>query len=206
MALKCLVKVNAINNLSDARYCAGMGVDLLGYRLDPGVEDAMDLNNFREINEWVAGIQTVGEYGNAEAATIMRTDALFHTDYIEYSRPELTHDLKSMNRPLILTLYLDDLNDSDLNSTLEYCSGTVDYYVLTSERPMTQEEITKAIIQIPPQYPIILGTGIDKNNIQSLLSTLPIRGVALSGSDEIRPGYKDYDRLADILEVLEEDQ
>jgi hypothetical protein len=32
---------------------------------------------------------------------------------------------------------------------------------------------------------------------------LPIAGVALSGSAEIRPGLKDYSPLAEVLELLE---
>ena len=32
--LKTLIKVSNINNLSDARYCAGMGVEMLGFSMD----------------------------------------------------------------------------------------------------------------------------------------------------------------------------
>ncbi len=34
MALKTIVKVGNITNLSDARYCAVMGVDMLGFCLN----------------------------------------------------------------------------------------------------------------------------------------------------------------------------
>ena len=34
MGLKTLVKVSEVNNLSDARYCAGMGVEMIGFSLD----------------------------------------------------------------------------------------------------------------------------------------------------------------------------
>jgi phosphoribosylanthranilate isomerase len=31
-----------------------------------------------------------------------------------------------------------------------------------------------------------------------------VRGIALKGSQEIRPGYKDFGVLADLLETLED--
>jgi len=43
------------------------------------------------------------------------------------------------------------------------------------------------------------------SNVESLFEELPLAGIALKGGDEIRAGYKDYDELADILELLEED-
>jgi len=35
------------------------------------------------------------------------------------------------------------------------------------------------------------------------LERLPIAGIALKGSEELRPGYTDYGELMDILESLE---
>ena len=35
MALSTIVKVGSIRNLSDARYCAGMMVDVLGFSINP---------------------------------------------------------------------------------------------------------------------------------------------------------------------------
>ena len=32
--LKTIVKVSEVNNLSDARYCAGMGVEYIGFSMD----------------------------------------------------------------------------------------------------------------------------------------------------------------------------
>ncbi len=34
MSLNTFVYIRDVDNLSDARYCAGMGVDMIGFRLD----------------------------------------------------------------------------------------------------------------------------------------------------------------------------
>ncbi|MFT7424854.1 MAG: phosphoribosylanthranilate isomerase, partial [Algoriphagus sp.] len=38
MALRTFVKINGITNLTDARYCSGMYVDLLGFTFEEGAD------------------------------------------------------------------------------------------------------------------------------------------------------------------------
>ena len=49
--LKTQVKVSSITNLSDARYCAGMGVDLLGFPIQE-----ISLEKFTEILKQILAI------------------------------------------------------------------------------------------------------------------------------------------------------
>src|SRR5690349_8085794 len=94
MALTRFVKVGNISNLSDARYCAGMGVDLLGFRTIEGQENFIAPKQFQEVRGWVTGPRVVGEiYGfkNLE---------------------QLTHVLESY-RPDLFELSLDELNKLD---------------------------------------------------------------------------------------------
>ena len=62
MALKTFVKISAINNLSDARYCAGMGVDMLGFALEPTNPDSISPEKYTEIIGWLSGVKFVGEF------------------------------------------------------------------------------------------------------------------------------------------------
>jgi phosphoribosylanthranilate isomerase len=51
----------------------------------------------------------------------------------------------------------------------------------------------------------MVGYGIDKDNVGSWIDNTHILGICLKGSIEVKPGFKDYDELADILEMLEVD-
>ena len=44
---------------------------------------------------------------------------------------------------------------------------------------------------------------IEQGDIE-YIKTLNLKGIALKGGDEQRPGWKDMDALIDILEALEE--
>ncbi|MFT6971874.1 MAG: phosphoribosylanthranilate isomerase, partial [Roseivirga sp.] len=61
MALKTFVKVSGINNLSDARYCAGMGVNQVGFEIEEGSPNYVDQQSFKEIKGWLSGVEFVGE-------------------------------------------------------------------------------------------------------------------------------------------------
>jgi phosphoribosylanthranilate isomerase len=63
MALRMRVKVGGITNLSEARYCAGMGCDYLGFRVGG---KGLSPNEFREIAGWVPGPQLVVEVDHLE--------------------------------------------------------------------------------------------------------------------------------------------
>ena len=72
MSLLLPVLVRGINNLSDARYCAGMGAQGLIFTLDPTLPGAVDAALVRELAGWVAGVELIGEFGALPAAEINR--------------------------------------------------------------------------------------------------------------------------------------
>ena len=53
-------------------------------------------------------------------------------------------------------------------------------------------------------FPLILACCITENNVHRIIDS-GVKGIGLKGGDEIRPGYKNFDELADILEAIEVD-
>ena len=82
MMLKTFVKVSGVNNLSDARYCAGMGVDVIGFNIDPELGEAIDPVKFGEISSWLAGADYAIE-GDMLTATVV---AQYDVAYVESSQ------------------------------------------------------------------------------------------------------------------------
>ena len=190
MALKTFVKINSVTNLSDARYCAGMGVDQLGFNIDPNNTHYITEETLSEITGWVAGIEVVAEVGTGDNSAY---------DIVEFNAFK-ANSISNVNRAIIqLTIKDAELAMNDLKSM-----NNLEYVLLQEEGEL---DISKKerINNLASHLPIVLGFGIDKDNINALLDELNIKGIALSGSDEIRPGFKDYDMLADILEEIEVD-
>ncbi len=62
--------IRGINNLSDARYCAGMGADKLTFVLDPSLPDNLDTRTVKELAGWIAGVELLGEFDRLSAHEI----------------------------------------------------------------------------------------------------------------------------------------
>src|SRR6187402_1005196 len=104
MALKTFVKVGSITNLSDARYCAGMGADLLGFRVVEGHESYISPKQFQEIRGWVTGPKVVAEiYGITDAQTLTTILENYRPDFLELGVNEFNL-LHTLPLPFILSV------------------------------------------------------------------------------------------------------
>ncbi len=205
MGLSSFVYLSNVDNLSDARYAAGIGVNLIGFRLNPKDEGSLNAVQFKEISEWISGVQLVGEFDNSSPGEVKDALTQFDVDYLMISDESQLHAFTQLDKPLILRILIDENTLHDLASTLNYCSGSVDYFLLESEQKDLDEEMKEFIAGYATQFPIILGYGVHMENAKTIVNQLKLKGISLKGGSEIRPGFKDFDEMADILEVLEED-
>jgi len=200
MSLKTLVKVSNVTNLSDARYCAGMGVEMIGFVLDKFSADYTSPEKMKEIKSWVAGVKIVGETQSADYEEVKALIEAYEIDFLQISEAVLLPQIIDLGKPIILKL---EFESAYLEDYLERYSQFVEFFLVgggdfSDFAFYTLKEYTL-------NYSIVLDFGITAENVSKLLFEMPIKGIALRGSSEIRPGFKDYDELSEILEVLEED-
>ena len=211
MALKTIVKISNVTNLSDARYCAGMGVDMLGFSMDADSPDYIEPKKFDEIRGWVAGVQIVGETTATDPELIEQLLDTYQPDLLQVDEAALLPYLSTFGKSsaelrLILRVDLPQLTLDQLNTLFLTGATGADYVLLESNSALHLDEELKATLQrLSTRYPILLGTGVSAQNVHELLADLPVRGIALSGGDEERPGSKEFGELMDILEAIEED-
>ncbi len=195
MGLKTLVKVGDVCNLSDARYCAGMGVELIGFNLDKSSTNYVSLETFTAITGWIEGVEFVAEFEKSSLEEILEMLEEYEVSFIQINTPSLVDELISaeVSHKLILKLSTDT---ASFNQTIEAYSDKVSYFILeSSDDKLPDLQVHGA--------PILLESGVNAESLEHILSTLHPAGIALKGSPEIRPGYKNFDELADILEALE---
>ncbi len=196
MSLKTFVKVGNISNLSDARYCAGMGVNLLGFPFDK--TGGIETETFNEIKGWLSGVKYVAEFDTSDPNDILEVISQSQADYIQINNIKWLDSIQDI-APVILEVDINDTTSLPTNLHLAYV-------VITGNLPgrLTSEH-KKQLNLLSESYKVLLGTGFSPENVEPLLAELSVHGISMNGSEEIRPGYKDYDELADILELLEED-
>ncbi len=182
MALKRIVKVGNITNLSEARYCSGMGVDMLGFRVIEGQENHLPAATYQEIKGWITGPKVVAEiYGLNDEATLDKIIEDYQPDLLELSAAELPYLPKNLALPIILS---GTFNESMKGLNIEF--------VIPSDR------------QSNTTIPLLLHCE-NESELVDILANPAIKGIVLKGSPEEKPGQQDYDHLADILEALEDE-
>lgn len=182
MPLKTVVKVGGITSLSEARYCAGMGVDLLGFGAINGKANYLSPARFQEIRGWIAGPKIVAEiYGIENQGQLEAILTDYKPDYLELGESEL-NVLGDLPLPFLLSI--------PAGSSLPPLSRQPDYLLL------------KELTTDPYPYPCLVEVH-SYEEVERASSASYVSGIAMTGSPEIRPGLKEYDALADILEQLE---
>src|SRR5258706_3949515 len=195
--LKIKVKVGKVTNLSDARYCAGMGVDMLGFSVGP-VHDTMDPKKYKEITEWVSGPDFVLEWTGTEIpGNFESTLQLYNAGFIEIDARHL-NTIPVLRAPLIVTVRAADWHA--LRKVILINKNRIGYVLLTG--PETGRPDYALVTEIGIEIPLLLGYGLSVDNLDAL-SALPIAGISLKGTEESSPGLKDYSHLSEILEQLE---
>lgn len=201
MALECLVKISSVNNLSDARYAAGMGVGLMGFDLDPGSENFVDPEKFNAITSWISGVKIVGELGVIKAEMAQQLTEQYQLDYLQLD-PAIEPDiLERSTLPVIMKLSQSD--QVHLSRAFEKFDNLPAWYLLEPDIPIPDETL-QWCVRKASRFPMILGSNVTAENVHEILEW-GFQGIALRGGQEIRPGYKDFDEMADILETLEID-
>lgn len=205
MALKSFVKISEVNNLSDARYCAGMTVDLMGFDLCKESEYFISPETFMELTGWVSGPEFVGEFGLSTEDNIRETIAQYEIDYLQTDNPAILPLFPDYKR--ILRFDMDKISDSEeVKKIMEQTAAYVQYFLFESGQGIVyKDNIIDQVTAFAKDFPVILGLNITDDNVLALTDETSIKGISLKGGEEIRPGYRDFDELADILEALEID-
>ena len=200
MALKTIVKISNVTNLSDARYCAGMGVEMIGFSLDENSEDYVDATKFAGITGWLAGVKLVGEISGQPEIDL----SAYPIDSLQINTPTLFDFFAEVEVPVLLSIQVRDLAHLEGSAkVMEEYKNRVAYFVLESEN-LGIDELTAPILRrLCAKYPVLIGFGLSRDNVNAVLDRIGPAGIALKGGKEIKPGLKDFDELAEVLEEIE---
>jgi phosphoribosylanthranilate isomerase len=189
--LGCVVGVGAgnITNLSDARYCAGMGVDWLGFPAK-----TIDPKTFAEITNWVTGPQFILEIDSNSLSEE------YSIEFIQTNSNQLGNSAFSKAK-LIITLPIADWDKSQalISKNLDRIQFLVVTH-LTGDNNIDREIIKSMTDQVE----VFIDLDSSPYSLDEVLN-FEIAGINISGNQELKPGLKDYAELADVLEQLEVD-
>jgi phosphoribosylanthranilate isomerase len=194
MPLKTLVKVGSVSNLSDARYCAGMGVEMLGFRVIEGQEHYLSSELYQQIRGWVSGPKFVAEvYGLTPDIDLSVIFKNYVPDFVELDWKAYQQFQHEFTLPCIVSISVEELIAQS-----QPANSNIAYWIVDGDTA------TKEILDIyKGSIPVLLSIA-SKDELPLRLAYKNVKGITLNGTSEIRPGFKNYDALADVLEALDE--
>jgi phosphoribosylanthranilate isomerase len=188
--MKKKILVKNISNLSEARYCAGMMVDMIAFNFDQNETDYIEATKFTEITNWLSGVKILGtgiNLNSLEISKLIENNKLdgfvFDQNQID-TMLEVDCDIK----------VLEFLNSKATDFNLEKLKANCNLFIVLDENPI--------LIDFLKEKNVETLLGYDKNLRSS--SILNVAGYAFLGSKESRPGFSNYNLLIDNLEFLEE--
>lgn len=202
MPLKALVKINEVNNLTDARYVAGMGVDMIGFNIDKKSPLFVGPQKFDEIISWISGVQIIGEIDAFEEIELLETIEIFKVDMIQTTSIDTFKYLKKHRIPAVFKAFIYEYEKLEF---LKLDAMHPEFVLLENHVETISEMESNQIKHLCREFNVLLSFGINSDNVLNLLQTYDLAGFGLFGGDEIRPGYREFDELADVLEKLEVD-
>jgi len=210
MALLTSVLVRGINNLSDARYCAGMGADGLIFTLDPTLPAAVDAATVKELAAWVSGVELIGEFGAAmPVSEINRLIEECGLHRVLLHATPADADATSLAVPAIIRIPQLAAFDGDYHHQLleSFTRALPAGFALLTQTLEPGSDANKAhqiMAAAAATTPLWLSGDFAPETLPALLAEVSPAGLVLKGGNEIKLGLRDFTELEALFEALEE--
>ena len=192
-----LLKVTGISSLTDARYCAGMGVQKLGITFDQNGIGSINLTQFFSIKAWIEGVSWTGTYQGTDIAIFKNL-----SDQYEISEWTISPDLMQCDFDFSpFKVYLKANSISDLNFTYQsHIAG----FEISADGDLFKEGLESIGLIVGKNQELYLDNVANVEFILKNHKLFPNLGYTLVSGEEERPGWMDLSDLQDMLEQLEE--
>lgn len=195
--LSTFVKVSHVSSLSDARYCAGMMVDMLGFNLESTSPHFVSIQKFQEITQWVSGPAFVGEFGDLPEDEVLTLAKSYELDHLETTQWTVALALLDANFQVVYRPSLKSEGElAELLDLLPIIKATNLLLILNVDLALLDHVINS---EIASHSLIQIATETDLKSKKSEA----FKGIELEAMPEERPGFQDYGLLMDILEKLD---
>lgn len=211
--LKTRIKASQVTNLTDARYFAAWEVTWIGFNFDEGTLNYITPTAMKAIRNWIAGPKIVGEFSFQLPENLSEAVAFLGLDAVQVGHfTDLDAITQLQNIPIIkeIVIDLDTKKDSLLTDLKAFAPHVVAFVFDFEKNKISWDSIKnhthltwlKSICQ---DYAVILNIDLTPTETLEVIETLQPYGLNLIGGDEEKVGFKSFDELDDIFELLYEE-
>ncbi|MCU0429239.1 MAG: hypothetical protein MUF42_04645 [Cytophagaceae bacterium] len=185
MSVSLEIKVSEINNLAEARYCAGMGVTYIGFSCDP-LRESVPMSSIQEMTGWLSGIQPVLELGDTGEVPAEASSSQYSLE-LPLHRIGMLSDWNGFIK----------LKDWTLPPLSQQILG-----VLTPVLNDSNWSLHVSWLQTNQEFPIFISWRGSAQGLTEFLQAHQPYGIELSGKGKANSGIFESELLAETLELL----
>ena len=197
------VKICGITNLSDAKNCEMLGVDMIGFifykkssryiNLDSSLKIISKLNN---------KIKKVGVFVDEDIEVINDMSHILKLNYIQLHGDEDNEYIKKIKTPTIKALNGNDINlDSKIKQFSKPEFILLDNINKNSKGGSGEKFDWKNILNLDNKEKLILSGGLNEKNIINAMKT-GIKFFDFCSATEKKPGIKDSKKVKTIVKLI----
>lgn len=211
-ALRCRVKAAAVANLTDARYFAALGVDYLGFALEPGARGLVSSLEVAAFREWIEGPALVGEFGHLAPDLIAQLAEELALDVVQVgSFGDCAAVAAATGLPVLQELALGGGLDAEAaQRIIEANAVHVQAFILNFasaglhwDRLQEDPIWMRWLEEVCADFTILLDVPAAPEQIDDILAGLNPEGLQLTGGEEESVGLKSFAELDEWFEVLQ---
>ncbi len=208
MPMPIAVKICGITTLEDARFAAAAGADMLGFIQHPDSQRHVDTRHARDIIEWICGPKCVGVFVDRSCATVNELTDKAGFNYVQLHGSESPGYCMQIARPIIKTFRVrSNTRAEELRNRMAPYKALVRYFLLDTHHSVLRGGTGRTFdwtvaAQLAAEFPIIAAGGIGPENVLAAIKAAQPAGIDCSSRLEYRPGRKDFDRVARLIEQV----
>ncbi len=188
------LKVSGISSLTDARYCAGMGVQFLSLNFDEKGVSTLEQSAFFAIRPWIEGVEWIGEYSGSDSEFLTELIASFDLKtWIVQANLDVSGFSPNINFIKDFSPRKEDIHDIPEG----------DLHVNFSELE-AHERLDFLQSAFQKERLVFVSNPVTVSETELLNSSFPELVFSLRSSEEDRPGWMDLGALQDYLDELDD--
>jgi phosphoribosylanthranilate isomerase len=210
--LKTKIKASQVTNLTDARYFAAWEAEWIGFNFEKGTDTFIEPQKMSAIREWIEGSKIVGEFGMATPDDINATATALALDAVQLPHFATLETAAALQHLSIIKtiLVLPDEDNSDLLATMTAFSPFTNTFLIDFLKNDIPWKSIKAGTFLPfetlktasEQFQVILNVALDPATLREILEVLPNCGLNITGSEEEKVGFKSFDAIDELFDIL----
>lgn len=192
------IKICGLKRPEDISYVNKLNPDYVGFVLSNGYKRSIDMAQLRRLRDKLnSNIKAVGVFVNEPVDIVNACVKMELIDMVQLHGSEDIEYVKQIKAPVIKAL-----KPSEFNLVKDY-QAYVDYFLFDSGTGTGKSFDWSTIPKTDTEF--FLAGGIGSNNLREAIGTVKPYAVDLSSSIET-DGYKDYDKIKEVIEIVRSTQ